>query len=68
MARKANIINSLKMMGYSVGEDSDIYSIALRTGNNYMIVVSYTGYDLENIDFIVEEIVGRINALIVKEF
>lgn len=68
MARKANIIKSLKMMGYTVGEDSGIFSIALLTGSGHIVATFSSEKDLESKDFIIEEIVGKINGLIVKDF
>lgn len=68
MARKANIIKHLKMMGYSVGEDSGIYSIALQTGKGHIIAIIKTEEDLTFKDCIIEEIVREINDIISEVF
>lgn len=68
MGRKANIIKSLKTMGYSVAEDSGVFSIALCTGSGACVMVFFSEEDLTTKDFIIEEIVGKLNELIVRDF
>lgn len=65
MARKANIINCLKLMGYLVTQDGPIVAISLRTKESVVFIHYILDSDLEH-QYIIEQIVAEMNRLVVS--
>jgi hypothetical protein len=73
MARKAVIIEHLKMMGYIIGEDTggldvDVVTVGLKTKSGQFFMYTITVDQLVNQDFMIEHIVGKINEAIINGF
>jgi hypothetical protein len=67
MDQKANIIKSLKRMGYIVSEFGGIVHIHLKLDSHYMTTYSVSEEELMYGDFIVEHIVFKINESIKRD-
>lgn len=68
MGQKAYIINQLRMMGYTVLGNSGIYTVYLRTNKGVLITHHVDELELELGISIIDEIVFKMNTLIMNNF
>lgn len=68
MGRKANIISTLKRMGYLVEQDGPVTGVGLLVGGKLMFT-GVTDDDIYTKDFVIEDLIVKpLNDLIVNHF